>query len=131
MERPSHVEIREAVERGTAELRAFFLAELASRDRALALQAVEYERRLTLLNGEHDTLAAMRDSYVLRVVYDKDMEKIAEEKALGAHLVAETRQNQELATAANRRNYTTAITAAACAIVGWGISVVLHFVPQW
>ncbi len=37
---------------------------------ALKIQAQEYERRLTILNGEAERLQRMQDTYVAKAVYD-------------------------------------------------------------
>lgn len=47
--------------------------------KALELQAAEYERRLSSLNHEADQLKAMQEKYIPREVYDKDIAALREE----------------------------------------------------
>lgn len=43
---------------------------------ALKLQAKEYERRLTALNGEADRLHKMQEQYIPREVFDRTVESM-------------------------------------------------------
>jgi hypothetical protein len=115
--------IETLIERAVSALRA----EIAARDRALVLQATEYERRLGILNGEHSTLRDMRGDFVLRVVYDGDLDQMRRAADLARRDADEQRALNTRAADANRRNTVGWILACAIAIVGWGITLVPKF----
>jgi len=52
-------------------LERFLTSRMDGQDRALSLQAAEYERRLKILNGEADRLRQMQATYVPRELYDR------------------------------------------------------------
>lgn len=59
------------------ELEIKHLKELGvEKDKALALQAKEYERRLEALNGEAERLRTMQASYLPREVYDSERKEV-------------------------------------------------------
>ena len=96
---------------------------------ALKLLAEEMQRRLTTLNGEHQTLSTMRDTYVLREVYTKDLERLYTERD-EARKTSEIARNDALAASAvARRNTVWAVAGLMVALVGWIITLVLHYLP--
>jgi hypothetical protein len=101
-----------------ATLKEHFEALRKEDHRAVDHQALEYERRLTQLNGEHHTLAQMKDTYVPREVYDRDQERARDEAKSNA-----------ASAIVNRRTMVFAIAGLAAALVGWGIILLVHFVP--
>ncbi len=66
----------DAIDRMDIEREIRHLKELmAERDKALSLQHGEYERRLSMLNGEADRLRSMQATYVLREVFDNKVKE--------------------------------------------------------
>lgn len=57
----------------------FFEEKLNALKKALKLQAKEYARRLTDLNGEADRLHKMQEQYVPREVFDRVIDDIRKE----------------------------------------------------
>jgi|HubBroStandDraft_1064217.scaffolds.fasta_scaffold66131_2 hypothetical protein len=86
---------------------------LAAADKALELQAREYESRLMKLNGEHATLLSMKDTYISREVYERDRNQVREEKLVS-----------DAAAISNRR---AAWTASIIALIGWALTAWFHF----
>ena len=74
-------------------LREFIERVLSERDKALALQAREYERRLDELNHSHDEARRVLGTYVPRDIYDRDFDRIREVLA-----TLKTNLEKELAT---------------------------------
>lgn len=124
-EPPSLDRIEALIDRRILVLQTLIFQMLSSRDEALKIQAIEYERRLSLLNGEHDTLINMREDYVLRLVYNKDMDRMRDEANAARAAVEDQRRVNELAAAQNRRNTIGWIIAGMIALVGWGLTVAL------
>lgn len=56
-----------------------FMEKLGGRDKALELQAGEYNRRLSALNHEADQLKAMQEKYIPREVYDREVQALRDE----------------------------------------------------
>lgn len=96
---------------------------------ALKLQAEKYEDRLIKLNGEHATLAQMKDTYVPREVYDRDMDRARSERGVAQSAVENARVQMDIAATANRRSTVIAISGVAIALVGWVITIALRFAP--
>ncbi len=109
--------------------RVLVLEMFAARDRALTLQAVETKRRLQTLNHENERLAAMRDSYVARDVYQKDRDRLATERDDSRKSAEAVRVKAEETATQQRRNTMIAWSGFGIALVGWGITLVLHFMP--
>lgn len=122
-------DISTLIDRRVADAAALFNEKLGARDTAMALQAVEYERRLKALNGEHTTLAAMRDTYVLREVYSKDLERLYTERDQSRSAAEEARVQSAGAALAATRNTMLAAMGMIVALVGWAITLLLHFLP--
>jgi hypothetical protein len=101
-----------------ATLKEHFEALRKEDHRAVDHQAKEYERRLEKLNGEHATLSLMKDTYVPREVYDRDQERARDEAKVNA-----------AAAIVNRRAMVFAIAGLAAALVGWGITLLVRFLP--
>lgn len=57
----------------------FFEEKLKALEKALELQAKEYERRLTALNGEADRLHKMQEQYVPREVFERMIDELRKE----------------------------------------------------
>lgn len=57
----------------------FFEEKFKALQKALKLQAKEYERRLTALNGEADRLHKMQEQYVPREVFDRVVDELRKE----------------------------------------------------
>jgi phage regulator Rha-like protein len=57
-------------------LKEFFLVKFDSLDKALELQAKEYERRLSDLNHEAEQLKSMQSTYMPRELYENNHEVI-------------------------------------------------------
>lgn len=57
----------------------FFEEKLKSLEKALELQAKEYERRLDELNGEAGRLHKMQEMYVLREVFERTIDELRKE----------------------------------------------------
>ena len=102
----------------------------ASRDYALVIQAREYERRLALLNGEHSTLVDMRNDFVLRVVYDKDMDRMRDEANRAREAVESQTAVNATTAAQNRRNTVGWSIAILIAVVGWGLTLLSTFLKR-
>lgn len=49
---------------------------MAEKEKALIIQAREYERRLEILNHEAERLRLMQTSYIPREVYESEMKEI-------------------------------------------------------
>jgi hypothetical protein len=49
---------------------------ILSRDKQLLIQATEYERRLTALNGEAGKLHAMQEQYISREVFERTVNSL-------------------------------------------------------
>lgn len=88
-------------------------------DKALALQAQEYERRLESLNGEATRLAKVLDQSVPREVF----EQYRETQAKAGEIVANTLAEERGARASNQR--LLAIGLAIVAVIG----LVMRFIP--
>lgn len=88
-------------------------------EKALTLQATEYERRLDSLNGEAGRLAKVLDQSVPREVFDQ----YRETQGSAARLIADTLAEERGARASNQR--LMAIGLAVVAVVG----LVLRFLP--
>jgi hypothetical protein len=86
-------------------------ADLVAADKARELQAKEYERRLSDLNGEHRRLDSVQATYVRNDIYEKDREELRKERGI----------QQERADA-SRRAAVVAWTAGAIALVGWALT---------
>jgi hypothetical protein len=102
---------------GWVTLREYFEALRAADAIALQLQASKYEDRLTKLNGEHATLAQMKDTYLPREVYERDVQQARHE-----------REAQISAMNANRR---TILLTLGVALVGWALTAVGMVVTRW
>jgi hypothetical protein len=107
-----------------SEFRALVDTWFASRDKALALQADEYERRLDLLNHERTRLDAIGMTYVRNDLYAKDMERIYNERKEQMLATENARAAQELAAMQNRR--TTGLTLFSV-VVSVVLSIGLHY----
>jgi hypothetical protein len=83
---------------------------------ALQLQASKYEDRLIKLNGEHTTLAQMKDTYLPREVYERDVQQARHD-----------REAQVVAMNANRR---TILLTLGVALVGWALTAIGMFVTR-
>jgi len=57
----------------------FFDEKFNALEKALELQAKEYERRLTALNGEADRLHKMQEQYVPREVFERMLDELRKE----------------------------------------------------
>lgn len=113
-----------------ATLKQHFEALRKADQRALELQARELKRRLKILNGEHATLAQMKDTYVPREVYDRDMERARENEQTSATAQAAALREAGIAATANRRTMVYALVGVAIALVGWAITILFHFIPE-
>jgi hypothetical protein len=96
---------------------------------ARMLQATEYERRLDELNGEHKTMERMRETYVLREVYTKDLERMYTERNESRKVSEEQREAAELSKTTATRNAMIAAMGMLVALVGWAMTLLLHFIP--
>jgi len=67
-------------------------------DRALQLQAKEYERRLEALNGEAGRLREMQNTYIPREVFDRSMQQQNEKFD---RVVSDLKEKIEVLNAAN------------------------------
>ena len=114
-----------------AALRELVFARLDAGDKALSLQAKELRRRLKRLNGEHRTLMEMRATYVEAVVYDRDLDRMRSEFAAAKREMDATRAAADAAAIVNRRNTLVAVGGLVSALVGWGLTLVVHFAPIW
>ncbi len=117
------------IDRRIADAVALIGARLDGDDRARVLQAGEYERRLEILNGEHSTLSSMRETYVLREVYAKDLERLYTERNETRKAAEEQRLLSDAAKVAAQRNAMVAAMGMVIALVGWGITLVFHYLP--
>lgn len=117
------------IDRRIADAVALIGARLDGDDRARVLQAREYERRLEILNGEHSTLSSMRETYVLREVYAKDLERLYTERNETRKAAEEQRLLSDAAKVAAQRNAMVAAMGMVIALVGWGITLVFHYLP--
>jgi hypothetical protein len=115
------------IERRVREAEETAKAKFLSLEKALDLQAKEYTRRLDLLNGEHATLAQMKNDFVLRVIYDKDMDRLRLQDETARKAAEEARVRQDVAMATSRRNTLTLWVAIGLALVGWAITLVPQF----
>ena len=123
----SHTQV--AIDRAFRVLEAVMRAEFAARDKAMELQAVEYERRLEKLNGEHQTLSSMRDLYLSRDIYQKDQETMRSDRATAIDRAQRLEDQSREQQASNRRNSLGWIAAALIALIGWVITLALHYLP--
>ena len=98
-------------------------ADLAIRDR----QAIEYERRLSALNHENERLSLMKETFVSKEMYQKDVDRLYNEKREADKLAEENRRTMEASAVQARRNNLIAWASAAIALIGWGITLVLHY----
>ena len=96
---------------------------------ALKHQATETERRLGILNGEHATLAQMKDTYVSREVYNKDQDTMRMDRALAIDRAQRIEDLAKDQAAQNRRTLLMALCGLATALVGWAITLAFHYVP--
>ena len=67
--------------RNLAVLEANFRTAERSHARALEIQANEYERRLSILNGEAAKLSLMQATYLPREIYDRDIARMQKDIA--------------------------------------------------
>jgi hypothetical protein len=101
--------------------------EIAAIDKATVLKAQEYERRLDLLNGEHDTLTKMSEKYVPSSSYSIDLAALKADGEKIRDSIEANRVRQERAIAENRRSYTmlgiSLGVTLLIALVGWGLTL--------
>jgi hypothetical protein len=81
--------VEEGLRREITALREWFDRELMLRDKALELQAKEYERRLEVLNHAHAAAVEAQAKTVPREMYDSDRK--GQEQALATALVEQRR----------------------------------------
>lgn len=96
-------------------------------DKARALQAIEYERRLADLNHEHKRADSVQAAYVRADIYNKDMERIYNERREAMAAAETARNTQDVAAATNRRNTMLTMMTAAISLIAVIISVLMHF----
>ena len=121
-------QISQLIDRWVADAERLFGVRMDNYEKALVLQAVEYERRLNHLNGEHATLTGMRDAFVLREVYNKDLERLYTERNDAQKIAEEQRSQSESYKITAQRNAMGATMGMVLAVVGWGITLLFHFV---
>ena len=97
---------------------------------ALVLQASKYEDRLRKLNGEHATLLQMREDFVLREVYNKDMDRLMAERYQSRRDMEEGKAAATLAAQVARRNAVWAAAGMLIALIGWGLTLLFHYLPS-
>ena len=122
---PPTERIEAMIERRVMELQTLVFERLNSVEAARVIQATEYERRLSLLNGEHATLSQMKNDFVLRIIFDAEMNRLRAEAAAQERLANDDRQKQTEATQATRRNAMVAWGGFLTAAMGWAISYFL------
>jgi hypothetical protein len=98
--------------------------------RALDLKGTEIERRLALLNGEHAALATMAQTYVPREVYERDLERLRLDRIAADVESKRARETAEISAKSGRRSMAIAMIGLGSALIGWAITVVLHFFPD-
>jgi hypothetical protein len=98
-------------------------------ERNLDIQTQATDRRLTSVDHEHGRLAEVTKSYVLIAVYDKDMERLYNEKTAQNNAARDARIHAEAAAATNRRTLTMGIIGFIISIMIAVVSVGLHFAP--
>jgi hypothetical protein len=84
------------------------------REKALSIQALEYERRLDVLNHAHAEAQRVLNTYLPREIYDKGMDTLR---------LWQTSVTTQLDLAQGRNSTITAIGAALMAIAALGVSV--------
>jgi len=78
--------ITQLFEQKIASVERLLTLRLDAQEKALMLQAAEYERRLKYLNGEAERLRQMQATYVPREVYDRvDEQRCEDIKALESY----------------------------------------------
>lgn len=71
-------EVKTNFDREIAHTKELFSVELAANQKAMELQAKEYERRLELLNGEAESLRKMQATYVPRESFEAFQKQVGE-----------------------------------------------------
>jgi len=66
---------------------------------------------------------------VLRVVYDKDIERLRLAAEVTSKEQQETVRKQEEGMQANRRNTMIAWAGFLTALIGWGITILIRYLP--
>jgi hypothetical protein len=110
--------------------RQITLAKVLEIETARAIAKQEIDAHLSKLNGEHDTLRSMAETYVRSDIYAVDTENRRKDEAEARKATEENRRRQLEMSAANRRNTIGWVTAILTALIGWGISIMLSRMHQ-
>jgi hypothetical protein len=113
---------------------------LTHMDHARAIQATEYERRLTALNHEHARIELLQNTFVRIDTNDKDWDRsrgdnlrdwtqLREERQQENALDAAAKTALETSNDTMRRNTLLAIVSGLIAILSVVVSVALHYAP--
>ena len=86
-------------------------------DKALQLQAKEYERRLNDLNGEAGRLREMQQTYIPREIFDRSLQQQNEKFE---RVISDLKERIEILTAVNLKNEGIKSISA---IIPWAISI--------
>lgn len=102
------------------------------RAEALRLQAKEYKRRLSDLNGEAERLRNIQATYIPREVFENSLKTVSDKTEAAAHSLADKQQELVDKTIAPMHTWQTKLQGkiAIIVIVGgaiWGIIVSLMF----
>ncbi len=115
------------VKRELESLKTLITQRLDLEGKAVELLAEEIERRLELLNGEHDTLSEMKNVYVRTDVYKRDMDRIYDEGRLRQKEQEEARIRQDVNESTTKRNNLTIMAAVGIALIGWALTIFVYF----
>lgn len=86
-------------------------------EKALKLQATEYERRLEALNGEAGRLREMQQTYIPREIFDRSLQQQNEKFE---RVVSDLKERIEILTAANLKSEGLKSISA---VIPWVISI--------
>ena len=108
-------------------LRELIFSCLAAMEKARAIQAIEYERRLELLNHENQRIIEAQSTFVRLDTNAKDWDRLHAERDAEQTIGLQARIVQETTADSARRNTFLAIVSGAIAICSLVVTVLLHF----